>query len=76
MRLLFRTVLVLALVAIGTYSLGYWSLNQVTANSWRVATTPSTGPVSMSTPEIAWANSTRRLETPRTGWPTFCLTPS
>ena len=49
MRFLFRTVLVLALVAVGTYVLGYWSLNQVTVNSWRVATTPATGPVSTST---------------------------
>ena len=49
MRLLFGTILVLALVAIGTYLLGYWSLDQVTVNSWRVATTPAAGPVSTST---------------------------
>jgi osmotically-inducible protein OsmY len=50
MRFLFRTVLVLALVAIGTYLLGYWSLDQVTGNSWRVATTtPASGPVSAGT---------------------------
>ena len=49
MRFLSRTVLVLALVAIGTYLLGYWSLNQVTANSWRVATTPAAGPAGTST---------------------------
>jgi hyperosmotically inducible periplasmic protein len=43
MRFLFRTVLVLALVAIGTYLLGYWSLDQVAGNSWRVTTTPKSG---------------------------------
>jgi hyperosmotically inducible protein len=46
MRLLFGTVLLLALVAVGTYLLGYWSLDQVTVNSWRVTTTPKSGPVS------------------------------
>jgi hypothetical protein len=45
MRFLFRTVIVLALVAIGTYLLGYWSLDQVTLNSWRVTATPTSGPV-------------------------------
>jgi hyperosmotically inducible periplasmic protein len=45
MRFLFRTVLVLALVAIGTYLLGYWSLDQVTLTSWRVTATPTSGPV-------------------------------
>ena len=49
MRLLFGMVLILALVAIGTYLLGYWSLNQVGVNSWRVATTPAPGPVSTDT---------------------------
>jgi hyperosmotically inducible periplasmic protein len=49
MRLLFGTVLVLALVGVGTYVLGYWSLDSITANSWRVSTTPRTGPVSAST---------------------------
>ena len=49
MRLLFGTVLVLALVAIGTYLLGYWSLDQVTLNSWRVTATAKSGPVSPST---------------------------
>ena len=44
MRLLFRAVLVLALVAIGTYMLGYWSFDHVTLNSWRVTTTPKSGP--------------------------------
>jgi len=45
MRLLFGTVLVLALVAIGTHLLGYWSLDQVTVGSWRLTTTPRSGPV-------------------------------
>jgi len=49
MRFLFRTVLVLALVAIGTYLLGYWSLDQVTGNAWRVTSTPTSGPASTST---------------------------
>lgn len=49
MRFLFRTVVVLALVAIGTYLLGYWSLDQVTVNSWRAATSPASGPFSTST---------------------------
>ena len=48
MRFLFRTVLVLALVAIGTYLLGYWSLDQVIGNSWRVTSTPTSGPASTS----------------------------
>ena len=62
MRLLFGTILVLALVAIGTYLLGYWSLDQVTVNSWRVATTPAAGPVSTSTTrDRMWA-------TRRAGW--------
>jgi hypothetical protein len=49
MRLLFGTVLVLALVAVGTYVLGYWSLNQVAVDSWRVATPSAAGPVSTRT---------------------------
>ena len=49
MRFLFRTVLVLAVVAIGTYLLGYWSLDQVAGNSWRVTSTPTSGPASTST---------------------------
>lgn len=49
MRFLFRAILVLALVAIGTYMLGYWSLDQVNVNSWRVTTTPKSGPASPST---------------------------
>jgi len=48
MRLLFGTVVILALVAAGTYVLGYWSLDQVTVDSWRVGTTPAAGPVSTS----------------------------
>jgi hyperosmotically inducible periplasmic protein len=44
MRFLFRTVLVLALVAVGTYLLGYWSLDQLTLNSWRVTATPKSEP--------------------------------
>jgi len=48
MRLVFGTVLVLAIVAIGTYLLGYWSFNQVTVGSWRSAT-PAAGPVGTST---------------------------
>ncbi len=46
MRFLFRAVLVLALVAIGTYLFGYWSLDQVTGRSWRVTGTPTPGPAS------------------------------
>jgi len=49
MRFLFKTVLVLALVAIGTYLLGYWSLDQVTGNPWRVASTRTSGPTSTGT---------------------------
>ncbi|RPH48931.1 MAG: BON domain-containing protein [Planctomycetota bacterium] len=49
MRFLFRTVLVLALVAIGTYLLGYWSLDQVTGNAWRVTSTPASGAPGAST---------------------------
>jgi osmotically-inducible protein OsmY len=49
MRLLVGTVLVLALVAGGAYLLGYWSLEQVTGSSWRVATAPEAGPVNTST---------------------------
>jgi len=46
MRFLFKTVLVLALVAIGTYLLGYQSLDQV---PWRVTSTPTSGPTSTGT---------------------------
>ena len=49
MRLLFRLVIVLAFVAVGAYLLGYWSLDQVSMNSWRVATTPAAGSLSTST---------------------------
>jgi hyperosmotically inducible periplasmic protein len=49
MRFLFKTVLVLALVAIGTYLLGYWSIDQVTRNSWRVTSTATSGPTSTGT---------------------------
>jgi hyperosmotically inducible periplasmic protein len=45
MRRLFGTVLVLAIVAVGTYVLGYWSFNQGTAGSWHIGT-PTAGPVS------------------------------
>jgi hyperosmotically inducible periplasmic protein len=38
MRRVFGVVLVLAIVAMGTYLLGYWSLDQVTTGSWRSAT--------------------------------------
>jgi osmotically-inducible protein OsmY len=48
MRGVFGTVLVLAIVAMGTYLLGYWSFNQAPAGSWRSAA-PATGPVSPST---------------------------
>jgi hypothetical protein len=50
MRFLFRTAVVLALIAIGTYMLGYWSLDQVTMNSWRTATTPAAGPAATNAP--------------------------
>lgn len=49
MRLLLGTVLVLALVAGGSYMLGYWSLDQVTPGSWRVATSPDAKPAGTST---------------------------
>jgi len=42
-------VLVLALVAIGTYLLGYWSLDQVTGHSRRVTSTPSSAAARTST---------------------------
>jgi osmotically-inducible protein OsmY len=48
MKLVFVTVLVLVIVAMGTYVLGYWSINQVTVGSWR-SPTPAAGPVSTST---------------------------
>jgi hyperosmotically inducible protein len=48
MRLVFRTVIVVAIVAIGTYLLGYWSLDQIGLSSWQTAT-PAAGPVSTST---------------------------
>jgi hyperosmotically inducible protein len=37
-------VVVLALVAIVTYLLGYWSFDQIRVTSWRAATTPASGP--------------------------------
>ena len=43
MRRVFRVVLVLAIVAMGTYLLGYWSLDQVMTGSWRNAA-PAAGP--------------------------------
>ncbi len=46
MRLLLGTVFVLALVAMGTYLLGYWSYDQVTGISWR---TSAAGPTSTVT---------------------------
>jgi hyperosmotically inducible protein len=49
MKFLFGTVLVLALAAIGTYVLGYWSLDQVTEHSWRVTSAPTSGPASTGT---------------------------
>jgi hyperosmotically inducible protein len=48
MRLVFGTVLVLAVVAMGTYMLGYWSFNQVTVGPSRSAT-PAAAPSSTST---------------------------
>jgi hypothetical protein len=48
MRLVFGTVLVLAVVAMATYLLGYWSFDQGTLGSWRSATSPA-GPASTST---------------------------
>jgi hyperosmotically inducible periplasmic protein len=44
MRFLFGLIVVLALVAGGAYLLGYWSLQQDTAGSWHVTTTPAAGP--------------------------------
>lgn len=43
MRFLFRTFVVLTLVAIGTYVLGYWSFDRVPGHSWRVTSTPTPG---------------------------------
>lgn len=48
MRGVFGTVLVLAIVAMGTYVLGYWSFNQVPAGSWRNPA-PAAGPGSSTT---------------------------
>jgi len=48
MRFLFGTIIVLALVAVGTYTLGYWSLAQVTVSAWRAGTAPKTAPVTTS----------------------------
>lgn len=48
MRFLFRTLIVLALVAIGTYVLGYWSFDQVAGHSWRATSTPSPGAATTS----------------------------
>jgi osmotically-inducible protein OsmY len=47
MRFAFTMVLVLVVVATGTYMLGYWSMDQVTGFSWRGAT-PAAGPASTS----------------------------
>ncbi len=41
MRLLFRIAVVLAVIAIGTYLMGYWSLDQVRSHSWRPASSPA-----------------------------------
>jgi hyperosmotically inducible periplasmic protein len=48
MRLVFRAVLIVAILAMGAYLLGFWSFDQVTLSSWRNAT-PVPGPVSTST---------------------------
>lgn len=40
MRFLFRMVVVLAVVALGTYLLGYWSFDQIRANSTPAAGSP------------------------------------
>ena len=48
MRFLFRTVVVLALVAIGTYMLGYWSFDQIRVNSTPAVASPAPGPSSTS----------------------------
>jgi hyperosmotically inducible protein len=50
MRFLFGTIFVLALVAVGTYTFGYWSPNHVSANSWRAGTPPRTSPITTSAP--------------------------
>jgi len=57
MRFLFRTILVLGLVAIGTYVLGYWSLDQVTGHSWRVTSAPTSGPGSTGRDRVAQVNA-------------------
>jgi hyperosmotically inducible periplasmic protein len=46
MRFLFRIVVVLALVAAGTYLLGYWSFDQIRVNSTPAVTSPFPGPSS------------------------------
>jgi hyperosmotically inducible periplasmic protein len=48
MRFLFRTVVVLALVAIGTYMLGYWSLDQIRVGAGRTAGPPAPAPAGTS----------------------------
>ena len=44
MRFLFRLVVVLALVAVVTYLLGYWSFDQLRAKSTQAVTSPAPGP--------------------------------
>jgi hyperosmotically inducible periplasmic protein len=48
MKFLFRLVVVLALVAAGTYLLGYWSFDQIRVNSTHAVTSPSPGAFSTS----------------------------
>lgn len=48
MKLVFKMVLVLAIVAMGAYLLGYWSFDQVTMGS-RQGVTVAGGPVSTTT---------------------------
>jgi hypothetical protein len=44
MRFLFRMVIVLALVAIGTYMLGYWSFDRLPVSAWRTSGSPAPDP--------------------------------
>ena len=48
MRFLFRLVVVLAVVALGTYLLGYWTFDQIRVNSTPAVTSPAPGPSSTS----------------------------
>jgi len=48
MRVVFRTILVIAVLAVGAYLLGFWSPNGVLMGRWRT-TTPAAGPADTGT---------------------------